>query len=194
MTEAPHILSIEAIPLRLPFGHAFTMAAPHQPTRGALELVVVRATSNDGLTGLGETQAWRRQGSGETLAGLVGIIRDSFAPVLVGRPVRDIAASMALLDSMLQGNLYALAGVGDALYDLAARGLGVPVHDLLGGVVRRRIPVGLSIGITGDPVAMVDACEQACARAIGISASRSASIPPTISAPSPSCASTSATA
>lgn len=164
MRLALRIRSIEAIPLRLPFGHSFTMAAPHQPTRGALDLIVVRITSEDGLVGLGETQAWRRQGSGETLAGLVGLIRDSFGPVLTGRPVLDIAATMATLDAMLQGNLYALAAVGDALYDLAARSLGVPVHDLLGGVVRRRIPVGLAIGITGDPGAMVDACEQAYAR------------------------------
>jgi muconate cycloisomerase len=157
------IRSVEAIPLRIPFGQSFTMAAPHQPTRGSLDVVVVRIAAEDGQVGVGETQAWRRQGSGETLAGLVGLIRDSYAPVLADRRVLDIAGTLSDLDAMLPGNLYALAAVSDALYDLAARSLGLPLYDLLGGLVRRRIPVGLSIGISGDPEATLAACEQAVA-------------------------------
>jgi len=155
------IHTIEAIPLRLPFARAFTMAAPHQATRGEVEIVVLRVLSDEGLVGLGETQAWRRQGSGETLSSLHGKLRDVAASALVGRSAFDIGSILADCAARTAGNPYVLAAVGDALYDLAARSMGRPVHDLLGGACRDRIPVGLALGIAGEPGAVVDAAEAA---------------------------------
>ena len=157
------IRSVEAIPLRVPFGRSFTMAAPHQKTRGEVEVMIVRITSEDGLVGIGETQAWRRQGSGETLAGLFAAIRDHVAPALVGRSPFDIAALMHEIASRLAGSLYVQSAIGDALYDLAARTLERPVYDLLGGFCRDRVQVGIALGISGEPAAMIDAAERAYA-------------------------------
>lgn len=153
------IRKIEAIPLRIPFARAFTMAALNQPTREEVEVVVVRLTSEDGLVGIGETQAWRRQGSGESLASLVSKIRDYAAPVLEGRSSFDIASLLAEVDGRLAGNLYVQAAVGDALYDLTARALGRPVFDLLGGRCRSEVAVGLALGITGDGPRMIEAAQ-----------------------------------
>lgn len=159
MNKPAIIRTVEPIPLRVPFGRSFTMAAPHQPTRDEVEVLVVRITTEDGLTGIGETQAWRRQGSGESLAGLFGKVRDYVAPALVGRSALDIASAMAGVEARLAGSLYVQAAVGDALYDVAARSLDVPVYTLLGGLVREQIDVGLAIGITGDGKRMVDAAQ-----------------------------------
>ena len=160
----PAIRSVEALPLRLPFAKSFTMAAPHQPTRDGVEVLIVRITSEDGRVGIGETQAWRRQGSGETLPGLTGTVRDHVAPALIGRSPLDIAALMAEIAARLAGSLYVQSAVGDALYDLAARTLGRPLHDLLGGRCRDTIPVGLALGISGEPAVVIDAAERAYAQ------------------------------
>ena len=162
-TPPVRIRSVEAIPLRVPFGRSFTMAAPHQKTRGEVEVMIVRITSEDGLVGIGETQAWRRMGSGETLSGLHAAIRDHVAPALVGRSPFDIAASMHDCAARLAGSLYVQSAIGDALYDLAARVLDRPVHDLLGGCCRDRVQVGIALGISGEPEQMIDAAERAYA-------------------------------
>lgn len=159
MTTPLAIRAVEPIPMRLPFHRAFTMAAPHQPTRGEVEVLLVRVVTEDGLVGVGETQAWRRQGSGETLAGLHNVVRDHVAPALVGRSAFDVAPLVAEVAARLAGSLYVQAAVGDALYDVAARALGVPLYRLLGGLVRDRVAVGLAIGISGDPARMVEAAK-----------------------------------
>ena len=161
---APRIRAVEAIPLRVPFGRAFTMAAPHQPTRNEVEVLVVRIMTEDGLVGIGETQAWRRQGSGETLPGLVDKVRNHVDPALVGKPVTAVSSVLHDISERLAGSLYLKAAVGDALYDALARTLGCPVYDLLGGLCREEVDVGLAIGITGAAEAMTDAAQAAYER------------------------------
>ena len=158
------IRAVEAIPLRVPFRRAFTMATADQPTREHVDVLIVRITSEDGRVGLGETQAWRRQGSGETLPSLYSKVRDIATPVLIGRSAFDLNLILKQIDNQLAGNLYVQAAVGDALYDLVARTVDVPVHDLLGGRMREEIPVGLAISMSGDAGAMVAAAEEAVAR------------------------------
>ncbi|MCG8548515.1 MAG: hypothetical protein MJE12_30300, partial [Alphaproteobacteria bacterium] len=98
---------------------------------------------------VGETQAWRRQGSAEILANLVRIVEEHFAPILVGRSPFDVADILHRLNTTLYNSLYAQAAVGDALYDLMGRLLGVPVHDLLGG--RCRDSIGIAAVLSMKP-------------------------------------------
>lgn len=161
---AARIRSVESIPLRLPFARSFTMAAPHQPTRHEVEVLIVRVMTEDGLVGIGETQAWRRQGSGESLAGLHAKVRDDVAPAVIGRSVLDVAPLLAEVEARLAGSLYVQSAVGDALYDVAARTLDIPLFSLLGGRCRSDITVGLAIGITGDTPRMIDAARAAYER------------------------------
>src|SRR5690606_24806702 len=137
-----HIKTIEGIPLRIPFAKSFTMAAAHQATRKEVEVFVVKVTTEDGVVGVGETQAWRRQGSGETLQGLHSKLREIAAPALTGLSVLEINTAMQRLEDRLAGGLYLQAALGDALYDAKARTLGISVAQLLGGGQTRQIPVG----------------------------------------------------
>lgn len=149
------IRDVETIPLRLPFGRPFSFAAPSETTRQSVDVLIVRILTDGGPAGIGETQAWRRQGSFETLAGLDATIQTIFKPLLVGRSPFDAGPIMASLAASADLSLYAQAAVGDALYDLMGRALGVPVHALLGGRVREEVPVGIALSIT-DPDAMVE--------------------------------------
>ena len=65
-------------------------------------------------------------------------------------PVAEgIVISLARMDRVLRGYPYAKAAIEFAAYDLAGRQCGLPVHRLLGGASRRRIPVTHSIGLIG---------------------------------------------
>jgi len=155
------IKTIEGIPLRIPFAKAFTMATAHQATRDEVEVYVVRVTTGDGVVGIGETQAWRRQGSGETLRGLHSKLCEIAGPALIGLSIHEINAAMQRLDDRLAGGLYLQAAIGDALYDAKARTLGLSVAQMLGGGQAQEIPVGIALGIAGDAAATVDAAQEA---------------------------------
>lgn len=128
------ITSVEAIPLHIPFRAPFKIA--QGAARPASEVLVVRLRTDGGIEGVGETQAWRRQGSAETLHSLMATIRDHFSPLLLGRSPFSIAAMMSALEDRMYHSLYAQAAVSDALYDLQGKILSVPVHTLLGGKCR----------------------------------------------------------
>jgi muconate cycloisomerase len=128
------ITRVEAIPLRLPLAVPVKIAAG--AARPEVEVVAVRLHTSAGITGIGETQAWRRQGSAETLASLLQVIEAHFAPLLIGRSLFAIAAIMRSLDEAVYHSLYAQAPISDALYDIQGQLLGVPVYQLLGGKCR----------------------------------------------------------
>lgn len=138
------IREIETIPLHLPFGSPFQIAAAK---RDFLEVLIVKVHTDQGVYGVGETQAWRRQGSAELLPNLMHSIHDQFAPLLIGRSPFEINAIMHDLNRTLYGSLYAQAAIGDALYDLVGKFLDVPVHALLGGKCRDRVRVGAVISM-----------------------------------------------
>jgi L-alanine-DL-glutamate epimerase-like enolase superfamily enzyme len=153
------IREVETIPLRVPFAAPFTMAAPHEAKREAVDVLLVRVHTAEGLTGIGETQAWRRQASSEVLLNLVRTVRELYRPLLVGRSPFDVAAILHDLNACVYNSLYAQAAVGDALYDLMGKALGLPVWALLGGKCREQVQVGLALGITSPPEAMIEQAE-----------------------------------
>jgi muconate cycloisomerase len=132
------IRGIEVIPLRIPFKSPYKIATADNAGRPHFDVVIVRLRSDAGVEGIGETQAWRRQGSTEDVLNLTRSIREYFAPLVVGRSPFDIAPIMSDLDKVLYQALYAQAAIGDALYDLCARLLGIPAYQLLGGKCRDR--------------------------------------------------------
>lgn len=154
---AVKITRVECIPLHVPFRVPFKISAG--AARPAVETLIVRLHTDQGVAGIGETQAWRRQGSGETLAGLVNVIDNHFAPRLLGRSPFDVAALMHGLDEALYGTRYAQAAVGDALYDAVGKLLGVPVWQLLGGRCRERVRVAAVLTMKGTVESLLDSAD-----------------------------------
>lgn len=142
------ITKVEVIPLSVPFAGPFRIATG--AARLSNEIVYVRLHCDRGETGLGETQAWRRQGSVETLGSLLSTISGVLAPVLVGRSPFEMTAIMAELDLAMYGSLYAKAAIGDALFDLQGKLLGLPVHMLLGGHCRHSLGACAVLSIKPD--------------------------------------------
>jgi L-alanine-DL-glutamate epimerase-like enolase superfamily enzyme len=144
------IRKIETIPLRIPFAAPFTIAAPHEPKREHIDVLIVRVFTDLGLYGIGETQAWRRQGSSEVIQNLAGLINEIFTPLLMGRSPLAIASILHDLNAAVYNSLYAQAAIGDALYDLAGKLFNVPVYELIGGKCRDSIRVGIPLSITSS--------------------------------------------
>ena len=149
------ITRVETIPLRLPLRSAFEIATGGK--RVHLDVLLVRLHSDSGATGVGESQAWRRMGSSETLRGLVNAVEEVLAPRVLGRSVFEAPGIMADLDRALWGSPYAKAAVADALLDLQARLLDVPAWCLLGGQARGVVDLSAVLPIDVDAGRVVDA-------------------------------------
>jgi galactonate dehydratase len=102
--------------------------------------IFLKATTDDGLVGWAEITD--SHGSPRGLAGIV----DDLAPVVVGK---DPRATERLYWELYRhtrqspGSVIAkaIAGVENALLDIKAKALGVPVYELFGGPTRDAIPV-----------------------------------------------------
>lgn len=150
------IRSMEVIPLRIPFKAPYKIATSDNAERAHFDVVIVRLQSDAGVEGIGETQAWRRQGSTEDVINLTRSIREYFTPLVVGRSPFDIAPIMNDLNKALYQALYAQAAISDALYDLCARLLGIPVYQLLGGKCRDRAKLVAVLPLQPDVGALRD--------------------------------------
>jgi L-alanine-DL-glutamate epimerase-like enolase superfamily enzyme len=152
------ITEIETIPLRLPF------AEPFQISQGAgrevVETLIVKVHTDEGIVGVGETQAWRRQGSAELVWNLVHTVKEHFAPLLVGRSPFDIAGAVRTLDGAFHNTLYAQAAVADALYDIAGKAAGLPVHKLLGGECRAEVRICGLLALKPTVEQLIDSAQQ----------------------------------
>ncbi len=134
MTSKVAITKVETILIAVPFRVPFKIASGGARPVG--ENVLVRLHTDQGIVGIGETQAWRRQGSIETFASLKCAIEDHLAPRVVGRSPFELAGIISSMDEALSPALYAKAAIIDALYDLQGKLLGVPVWQILGGKFR----------------------------------------------------------
>jgi len=160
----PHVLRIADvrivladIPVHRPHHMSFT-------TLEAVNFVFVRLETRDGLVGWGEAAClggptW----SEESAESIAATIERYIAPWLCGRDAASIESLRTEMARRVQGNPFARAAVEMALWDLNGRALGVPVHRLLGGRVRDRVPLSWSLAVT-DPEAEVSEARTLVAR------------------------------
>jgi len=126
------ITEVRAVPLTIPL----RPAAPPSPwTAGTGKQILVRVETDDGLTGWGECFAY-----GVPLA-VCSVLDEALAPLLIGQEATRVEALVDTLHRalMIWGRrglaMMAVSGVELALWDLAGKAAGLPVHRLLGGLV-----------------------------------------------------------
>jgi len=153
------IARVDVIPITIPLTTPVRMAT-HTITSAAN--VLVRIEGDDGTVGWGEA-AEASNMTGDLQAGIVAAARRLATHYRDADPRRLRALGRAA-DRDMVANTSAKSALDMAAHDLAARGLGVPLHDVLGGAVRTRIPALCIVG-TGDPD--TDAARAADARAEG---------------------------
>ena len=128
--------------------------------------MLTRMTDDDGRCRLG--RGARAQGLGRRVRPLLRRVarnRRARHRALPGagrdrRRSRATSSScIARMDAVIKGYPYAKCAVEFAAYDLAGRRAGVPVHTLLGGHARSRMPVTHSIGLIGIAEAEEEAAQ-----------------------------------
>jgi L-alanine-DL-glutamate epimerase-like enolase superfamily enzyme len=109
-------------------------------------------TTDEGFTGLGYAGAAAHHGV--TTGGLQAALA-VYGAAIAGLDPFDTEKIMAMLDRTLHANYAAQSGIDIALHDLQAKKLGIPLYNLLGGLVREEIPVIRVLGLK-EPANMAE--------------------------------------
>ena len=138
---------------------------------------IVEVTTDEGVTGWGECF-----GPGNVALGNRAIVEKVIAPMVIGADPMDRDVIWHRVYNLLRDHgqkgmpMQALSGVDIALWDIAGKVAGLPLHKLIGGAHRTRVPVyGYGMMLRREPVdAMVRRfeAEAAALRAAGFVAAK----------------------
>jgi muconate cycloisomerase len=143
------ITSFETFMVALPWRRLHKMAFPGEVLG---RYVIVRLRTDDGLEGLGEATVIKEWGGdhgryfGECPELTARLIDSVLGPTLLDQDPFDLEAAHHRMDLAVKGYPYAKAALDEALHDIKGKALGVPVYQLLGGLVRDQIPIAHSLG------------------------------------------------
>jgi L-rhamnonate dehydratase len=124
---------------------------------GTQDAFVVRIVTNEGLEGIGEADSMPTVLDATYKAPLSNSIGRGLRELLAGQDPLQIEP---LWHRMMEGTLYlgtsgvrltAISGAEIALWDIAGKAYGAPVHDLLGGAFHRRLRAYASVLFPDDP-------------------------------------------
>lgn len=139
-----NITRIEAVPICVPLKKGMTTKTAHGEHIDS-PYVIVKVHTDDGLIGLGEATLAPRW-SGETQTGCLAAINQLIAPAFIGKDPTRVHELRQLMDRVIKLNPFTKCAIEMALWDIAGKAAGKPVHQLLGGKVRSEIPIKLVIG------------------------------------------------
>jgi muconate cycloisomerase len=143
------ITAIETICVAIPWRRLHRMAFPGAELG---RYVIARVLTDEGIEGLGEATVIKEWGGdygryfGESPELTVEVINGVLGPALIGRDPFAIERAHREMDLAVKGYPYAKTALDEALYDIKGKALGVPVYQLLGGLVREEIPIAHSLG------------------------------------------------
>jgi muconate cycloisomerase len=162
VAQVTKIDRIETLILDIPTvrGHVLSMA-----TMRMQSAVLVRIRFSDGSEGLGEgTTIGGLSYGAESPESIRSAIDTYIAPALLGRDADDVNGAIQATDRLVRGNRIAKAAVEIALWDGLGRRLGVPVAQLFGGAVHRRLPVAWTLASGNSDTDIAEAREMIAAR------------------------------
>jgi o-succinylbenzoate synthase len=141
-TRAGRVTDVETRVVSVDYRRPFGISSGTSPR---LESIAVTVHTTSGVTGLGEAAPMTAY-TGEHLPGVIAGI-EVLAAAIRGLEAAEIRAAHNAMDAALRENRLAKAALDMALHDVTARALGVPVTTLLGGAVRREVPLAWVIGL-----------------------------------------------
>ncbi|HET8718488.1 MAG TPA: dipeptide epimerase [Nocardioidaceae bacterium] len=156
------VTTVEVHRLTVPLHTPFVTALRRTTT---CDVVLVRLTDSDGVTGWGEApQVW--QVTGESLAGAQACVEGPLAAAVQDSRTDDLVASCRAVAAAVAGNHGAKAAVDVALHDLAARRRGISLPVLL-GTSSHVVDTDVTLA-AGDPAALATAATQRRADGFGV--------------------------
>ena len=158
------ITDVRAHHIRIPYDAGVASFRQGASAIAALDIVLVEVSTDAGLTGWGDAFSYVCPRTTYTA------IEEMIAPQAKGLEVPEPAAIPVFMEQ-IQRNLhlfgrygitmFAISALDIALWDLAAKAKGVPLHRLLGESRRTRIPAYASLLRIGTPDLIARECERA---------------------------------
>ncbi|RDD92842.1 mandelate racemase [Paracoccus pantotrophus] len=133
---------------------------PYRVTEGLLvstQAILLQLIDCDGVEGWGEANP-SKTFTGESVEDATDALRRQFLPTLLECDDPLPGPVDAQLDALAERHYCAKGAISMALLDIYGKRLGVPVSDLMGGALRRQLPVlwPLSSGTADDDMRMID--------------------------------------
>ena len=158
------ITDVRAHHIRIPYDAGPASFRQGAAAISALDMVVVELTTDAGLTGWGDAFAYVCPRTTCTA------ITEMIAPQARGQDAPDAAGIPAFMEQVQRNlhlfgrygiTMFAISGLDIALWDLAAKTQGVPLHRLIGGARRAKVPAYASLLRIGKPEAIAGECRTA---------------------------------
>jgi L-alanine-DL-glutamate epimerase-like enolase superfamily enzyme len=165
------ITDVRAHHLRIPYDAGPASFRQGAAAIAALDMVVVEVTTDGGVTGWGDAFAYVSPRTSRTA------VEEMIAPQARGQDVPAPGKIPAFMEQVQRNlhlfgrygiTMFAISGLDIALWDLAAKIKGVPLHQLIGGAKRAKIPAYASLLRIGKPDDIASECT--AARKLGYSA------------------------
>jgi L-alanine-DL-glutamate epimerase-like enolase superfamily enzyme len=160
------IARVEAVPLSIPFTYGGSRRLAGSDWR-KLDFCLVRVETDSGAVGWGDAFAY---GCRRAVAAAVN---DMVGPLAVGRDPADIAGLHAKFQRELHLfgrygiTVFAISALDIALWDLAGKAAGKPVHALLVGAKRTSVPCYASLLRYAEPALVAEYCQRALGEGFG---------------------------
>ncbi|MGO1182289.1 MAG: mandelate racemase/muconate lactonizing enzyme family protein [Micrococcaceae bacterium] len=122
------ITAVEAIPYAIPYTHPLKFASGEVHTA---DHILVKIHTDAGITGVADAPP-RPYTYGETQTSIKNVVEELFAPPMIGLDPLDREKVHAIMHRTIH-NQVAKGAVDIALWDIAGKSFGTPVHQLLGG-------------------------------------------------------------
>jgi L-alanine-DL-glutamate epimerase-like enolase superfamily enzyme len=158
------ITNVRSHHLRIPYDAG--VASFRHGTSGiaALDMVVVEVSTDGGVTGWGDAFGYVCPRT------TCSAIDEMIAPQVRGLEIPDAGGIPAFMDQVQRNlhlfgrygiTMFAISGLDIALWDIAAKVAGLPLHQLIGGARRARIPAYASLLRIGKPELIGGECQAA---------------------------------
>jgi L-alanine-DL-glutamate epimerase-like enolase superfamily enzyme len=161
------ITDVRAHHIRIPYDAGSASFRQGASAITALDMVLVEVLTDAGLTGWGDAFAYVCSGTTRTA------VEEMIAPQARGLEVPEPDGIAAVMDQVQRNlhlfgrygvTMFAISALDIALWDLAAKAKGVPLHRALGKARREKVPAYASLLRIGTP----DSIKRECARALGL--------------------------
>lgn len=165
--DRPRVTRLELFALRVPFSAVARQAMDESPTGLGMaipaeqpweagDFVYARLVDEEGTEGWGEVFMWLPE-TGVSPTEILGTIPAALARYVLGACPADVRAIRARMDRNVTRNEVAKGLLDLACFDLAARQVGRPVHDLIGGRGADELPLCGLVPLA-DPDTVVAIC------------------------------------
>jgi D-galactarolactone cycloisomerase len=155
------ITAIETIALDIPFSHGGAPYGWGGQEWKILSTLLVRVETDAGIVGYGDAFAYNCRHA------VQAAIDHMIAPIAIGHDASDIAGLNHSLQKALHlfgrygVTIFALSGLDIALWDIAGKAAGMPLHRLLGGAAREKVDGYASLFHYRDADIVAERCHAA---------------------------------